>query len=65
MRTVLQILISHPTGRALPKEFFSSHIGIVVLVVRDFKDEFIDLHAIVVHDGKCGLHLGKCSRRVE
>jgi hypothetical protein len=26
-----------------------SHIGVVVFVVRDFKDEFIDLYAIVVH----------------
>jgi len=43
MHVVSQILMSHPTGRALPKKFFGSHIGKVVLVVGDFKDEFIDV----------------------
>ncbi|MGD0716771.1 MAG: hypothetical protein ABR979_01720 [Halobacteriota archaeon] len=38
-----------PTSRALPKKFFGSHVGIVILIVRDFKDEFINLYAIVVH----------------
>jgi hypothetical protein len=45
---VLQVLESFPTSRALPKKFFGGHISIVVFVVRDFKDEFIDLYAIDV-----------------
>jgi hypothetical protein len=49
---ILQVLVSVPTGRALPKKFFGGHIGIVVLVVRDFKNEFIDLYEIVVHGAK-------------
>jgi len=49
---ILQVLVSVPTGRALPQEFFGSNIGIVVFVVRDFKDEFIDLYEIVVHGGR-------------
>jgi hypothetical protein len=43
VHAVLQVLEGFPTGRALPKKFFGSHIGIVVFVVRDFNDEFIDL----------------------
>jgi hypothetical protein len=49
MYAVPQVLVSFPTGRALPKEFFGSHIGTIVLVVRDLKDELIDLYTIVVH----------------
>jgi len=36
VHAVSQVLIALPTGRALPKEFFGSHVGVVVLVVRDF-----------------------------
>jgi hypothetical protein len=61
----LQVLIGLPTGRALPKKFFGGHIGIVVLVVCDFKDELIDFQEIVVHGVKCGLHLGNCWLKVE
>ncbi|MGA8070801.1 MAG: hypothetical protein WB946_04805 [Halobacteriota archaeon] len=50
------MLIRFPTGRALPKKFFGGHIGKVVFVVRDFKDEFIDLCAIVVHGAEMGLY---------
>jgi hypothetical protein len=52
VHTVSQVLISSPTGRALPKEFFGSHIGVVVLVVREFEYELINLYAIVVHGAK-------------
>ncbi|MGZ4862315.1 MAG: hypothetical protein ACXV2E_05990 [Halobacteriota archaeon] len=52
MHAVSQILISLPTGRALPKKFFGGHIGIVVFMVRDWKDEFINFCAIVVHGAK-------------
>ena len=60
MHAVLQVLISFPTGRALPKKFFGGHIGIVVFVVRDFKYEFIDLYAIVVHNARWGMYMGNC-----
>jgi hypothetical protein len=60
VHAVLQILIRFPTGRALPQKFFGSHIGIVVLVVRDLKDEFIDLCAITVHSKKWRVYLGNC-----
>jgi hypothetical protein len=49
VNAVLQVLVSFPTGRALPKKFFGGHIGTIIFVVRDFKDELIDLYAIVVH----------------
>jgi hypothetical protein len=51
VHTVSQVLIGFLTGRALPKKFFGSHIGIVALVVCGFKDELIDFQAIVVHGG--------------
>ena len=60
MHAVLQILIRSPTGRALPKKFFGSHVGIVVFVVCDFKDEFIDLDAIVVHGIRWRVYPGNC-----
>ena len=52
MHAVPKVLVSFPTGRALPKKFFGGHIGVVVGVVRNFKDECIDLYAIVVHKAK-------------
>jgi len=56
VRAVSQVLKSFPTGRALPQKFFGGHVGIVVFVVRDFKDEFIDLCAIVVHGAEMGIY---------
>ncbi|MGB7901801.1 MAG: hypothetical protein WCG09_05135 [Halobacteriota archaeon] len=58
MRAVLQVLIGFPTSRALPQKFFGSNIDIVVFVVRDFKDEFIDLYAIVVHRARWEVYQG-------
>jgi hypothetical protein len=57
VHAVLEILISFPTGRALPQKFFGSHIAIVVFVVRDLKNELIVLYAIVVHGVKWWLYL--------
>ncbi|MGB7900959.1 MAG: hypothetical protein WCG09_00700 [Halobacteriota archaeon] len=54
MHAASQVLKSFPTGRALPKKFFNSQVGVVIFVVGDLKHEFIDLYAIVVHrqDGR-------------
>jgi hypothetical protein len=60
MGAVLQVLVRFPTGRTLPQKFFGSHIGIVVFVVRDFKDKFIDLSPIVVHGQKWWVFPGNC-----
>ena len=65
MHAVPQVLISFPISRALPKEFFHSHIGVVVFVIRDFEYELINLYAIVVHGVKCGLYPGNCWLKVE
>jgi hypothetical protein len=46
VRAIFQIAIGLPTGRTLPHKFFGGHIGVVVLVVRDLKDEFIDFDAV-------------------
>jgi hypothetical protein len=43
MHAVLQVLIRFPTSRALPEKFYGSHVGIVVFLVRYFKDVLIDL----------------------
>jgi hypothetical protein len=59
-RAVPYVLVSFPTGRALPKKFFGSHVGIVVFVVRDLQDELIDLDTIVVHGGGWGVYPGNC-----
>jgi hypothetical protein len=56
VHAVLEILIRFPTGRTLPQKFFGSHIGIVVFVVRDFKDKLIDLSPIVVHGAEMGIY---------
>ncbi len=60
MHAVLQVLIRFPAGRALPQKFFGSHIGIIAFVVRDFKDEFVDLCPIVVHRQDEWVYLGNC-----
>ena len=49
MDAVSQVLVSFPTGRALPKKFFGGHVGVVVLEICNFEDEFVDFGAIVVH----------------
>jgi hypothetical protein len=49
MHAVLQVLISFPTGRALPKKFFGSRHCLIVFVVGDFNDEFIDICGVVIH----------------
>jgi hypothetical protein len=56
MHAVSQVLKSFPTGRALPQKFFGGHISKVVFVVRDFKDEFIDLCPIVVHGAEMEIY---------
>jgi hypothetical protein len=40
------------------KKFFGGHVSEVVLVVRDFKDELIDLCPIVVHGARWQVTLG-------
>ncbi|MFZ0926636.1 MAG: hypothetical protein WAN55_09380 [Halobacteriota archaeon] len=49
---VSQLLIDWPTGRALPKKFFGIYLCKIAFVVRDFKDEFVDLYTITVHRAK-------------
>jgi len=56
----LQILIGQSAGRALPQKFFGGHVGKVVFVVSDFKDELIDLYRVVIHRPKFGAYLGIC-----